>query len=352
MWYHIFLYFTEQNASSNFYALQPSIHILFASAVSLGLTAIVFLSPIYVLPVCLRFGYLKKPLLCHKKKTIVSFIVFLVWMYFVSSIFPLWCKYSVTKWLLDFATPFLYGCIILFLLVIVLLNTCLVSFIILGYSNTKPHRFYMTKPLAYFAASAVLYTIFLAFCVFFIGEGGFIYFYPCSEIYTTTKDFPRDKLKNLKSLLRLTAVVNPSLAKTLFSGRVVSYEDFLTVAAASPALLPRNSPKFYFHYWTNEILYPLSDDLAQKEYWGRKWITSRQQVENHYLDAGWMREAFLASKYISVLKWAAEKKIEEAYQEWLRDKEYVEFCHIAKFKMTPEEDREWLYWYKEKLRKR
>jgi hypothetical protein len=70
----------------------------------------------------------------------------------------------------------------------------------------------------------------------------------------------------LKALLRLTAEVNSSLAKTLFSGRVVSYEDFLAIVAATPALFQDIAPKFHLYYWRNEVLDSLSDDLVQKNY--------------------------------------------------------------------------------------
>ena len=113
-----------------------------------------------------------------------------------------------------------------------------------------------------------------------------------------------------------------------------------------------NYPKFYVRYWANEILYPLSDDLAQKDYWGRKLTVSSERIENQFFHRGsvMQRDIFLASKYMSILQAMAKNTPEEAYHRWLHERSpYYDpfYGRVVQLpQMTSEEEKEWLYWYK------
>ena len=228
---------------------------------------------------------------------------------------------------------------------VIMLKVC---FIILGYDKSKK-RFCKTDIISCVALCIMYFII----CNCFLSEGGIIYLIPFSEKYAVTEDFPSNKRAILKSFLKLV-VLNDKKEDFFYPEKQISYEDLLTMAAVSPAILSSGNlyyPKFYVRYWANEILYPLSDDLAQKDYWGRKLIVSSESIEAHFFHREWgmLREIFLASKYLSILKATATDDPGSAYRQWLRDKlPYYDprFGRAQLPQMTSEEEKEWLYWYK------
>ena len=197
-----------------------------------------------------------------------------------------------------------------------------------------------------------LCVVYILICNFFILEGGLIYLVSYSEQYTITEDFPIDKLVTLESFCKFAELNGYKRERFFNPGKQISYGNLLTMAAISPAFLSygyRNYPKFYVRYLTNEILYPLSEDLAKKEYWGRKLTVSSEHIEDHFYNRKFSmgRDIFLARQYLSVLSATARGNPEAAYKQWIGDKSpSIWWGRGPAFQMTPEEEKEWFYWYK------
>jgi len=233
------------------------------------------------------------------------------------------------------------------LIIVALFKAC---YIILSYSKSK----HSVK--TDLISCTALCLVYIVICSFFIREGGLIYLVHFSEKYTTTKDFPVEKRSTLESFLKFAELNGYKRERFFHIEKQISYEDLLTMAAISPALLSSNYminyPKYYARYITNEILYPLSNDLAQKEYWGRKLIVSSERVEDHFYNRRWTmgRDIFLAIKYLSILSAVASGNPEAAYKQWIRDKSpslrWESLSKEPSPQMTPEEEKEWFYWYK------
>jgi hypothetical protein len=97
--------------------------------------------------------------------------------------------------------------------------------------------------------------------------------------------------------------------------------------------------------------------LAQKEYWGRKLIVSSERINDHFNFGGsimW-QEISLISKYKSVLSGVVNGKPEVAYQQFIKVNEKpgyifplsnINYYSAFSYQMTPDEEKEWLYWYK------
>jgi hypothetical protein len=228
-----------------------------------------------------------------------------------------------------------------------------ISYIILSYAKSK-HSVKFDIILC-----SALFIVYFLVCNFFFREGGIIYVVPFKEKYTVSEDFPINKRAILKSFFKFAELNDYKTEDFFHPQKQISYENLLTLATISPKLLSYSEfmyyPKFYVHYLTKEILYPLSDDLAQKEYWGRKLIVSSERIENHFNRRGtaMKRDIFLASKYLSILQAKANGEPEAAYKQWIHEKSpvpspliYESGRKIQLPQMTPEEEEEWLYWYK------
>jgi hypothetical protein len=320
-------------------------HYFLCLLLSLFLGAGKFFLPIYLLPAFLRY-FLKKTL-SFIEKIAISIVIFFVWLWIVLLYGDELFRLGLLKeWLARHTVAPLNGYLLFFALSIVLLSTFMMCFVILGYR--KSGNLNTWRRIDY-ALCMIICVVYFVFGRFFIAEGGLIYFFPCSETYIVANDFPKEKLANLRALFRFVSI-NESKLKNFFSKKEISYEDFLAMTATSPAILSKNPPKFYFRYWIDEILYPLSDDLAQKSYWGRKWITSSEQIEDYYIHGRdeIERDVFLASKYLSLLAWSAAGAPQEAYNQLLREREMAMF-HLpgvyTPLPMTPKEESEWLIWY-------
>ena len=133
---------------------------LFSARISL-LAAFIIFSTIYLLPLCLRFFYYRRPLFSRTEKFIITAIDFGIWLCLV-----LFLKLDLTEWFKDTVSPF-YECIVFFLLIIMLVNTCVVCFTILGYEC--PKKIYMPDVIADLTACGLLFLTYIVFCVFFYG---------------------------------------------------------------------------------------------------------------------------------------------------------------------------------------
>jgi hypothetical protein len=226
-------------------------------------------------------------------------------------------------------------------------------YVVLSYAKSKHN---MKRD---FISCVALCAVYILICNYFIREGGLIYLTPISVNCTTTDDFPSDKRAVLISFFKFAELNNYKPENFFHPEKQISYVDLLSLAAISPKLLSYSQfmyyPKFYVRYLTNEILFPLSDDLAQKEYWGRKLIVSSERIENHFYRRGsaMKRDIFLSSKYLSILQAKAIGKPEAAYKQWIDEKSPVTAPlindpgrRILLPQMTAEEEEEWLYWYK------
>ena len=306
------------------------------------LAAFVITAPsylLYFLSVLIRC-YFGKPL-NGMHKIVTGIVIFSIWscvcaFYFDKSEFA-----QLLNLLCRNAEPILIVGAILFLMTVFK-----ASYVILNYA--KANHSIMNDLIS----CTALCVVYIVICNFFILEGGLIYSVPYNAKYTTTEDFPVDKLAILKSFFKFAELNGYKQEKFFRPKKQISYGDLLTMAAISPALLSygyRNYPKFYVRYLTNEILYPLSEDLAQKEYWGRKLTVSSERIEDQFINRKFSmgRDIFLARQYLSVLSAMARGNPEAAYKQWIGDKSPSTWMGRGPaFQMTPEEEKEWFYWYK------
>ena len=203
--------------------------------------------------------------------------------------------------------------------VLFLVTVLIACFVILGYDETK-HSIKVD-----IISCIALCVVYIIICNFFIREGGLIYLVPNSAKYTTTEDFPVEKRANLESFLKFAELNNYKRIIFVNPKKQISYRDFLTMAAKSPSLLSsgymKNHPKFYVRYLTNEILYPLSKDLAQKEYWERQLTVSSKCIEDYFsdLESTIGRLIFLARQYLSILGEIVNYNPEVIYKQWVKD---------------------------------
>jgi hypothetical protein len=153
-------------------------------------------------------------------------------------------------------------------------------------------------------------------------NGIHIYFIPTGKHYIVADDFPKEKLdalyafgtfcdvlednwikrfwisfrdiffnvlRPLKSIIETPSVVyfdwyksDPSLAPPpiaplkdyLYEKKPITYKRFLSAVAMSPAQLQPAIPRFYFNFWVNRVLKPLSIDLKTQNYESCKLIVS------------------------------------------------------------------------------
>jgi hypothetical protein len=308
------------------------------------LIAIIFIAPLFILLALLRSLY-EKPL-SNVSKTIWAVVFFSIWM----SIFVREFKHVLAillNWLYENTEPISVICILLFFVSIIK-----ASLKVLGYEKSK-HSVKID-----IISCITLCIVYISICNYFIREGGIIYVVPFREKNTVTEDFPNDKKNILKSFLKFAELNNHNAESFFHPEKQIRYKDLLAAAAISPALLERpifriNYPRFYVRYLTNEILFPLSEDLAQKEYWGRKLIVSSERINNHFYQRVFEmeRDIALASKYLSILRAMARGKPDAAYLQMVNDKSsnrrFGDAFHLGHIiQMTPEEEKEWLYWYK------
>jgi len=260
-------------------------------------TAFVITAPIYLLyslSVLLRY-YIGKPL-NGITKMVYCIIIFCVWAYTCVFFFDK-SKFVQQLDLLYRNAESIFS-IGVFLFLLTVFIAC---FVILGYEASK-HSVRID-----FLLSTALCVVHIVICNFFIREGGLIYLVPFSEKYTTTEDFPIDKRATLESVLIFAKLNDYRRMISLYPEKQISYRDLLTMAAKSPSLLSsgymKNHPKLYVHYLTNEILYPLSKDLAQKEYWESKLTVSSKHIEDYYysIRSTVVRYIYLAKQYLSIL---------------------------------------------------
>jgi hypothetical protein len=267
--------------------------------------ALVIVSPLFILLAVLR-RFCKFPFYWIKK--IVCGVLLCIWViilvFYANNPFEL-----LLIRLYKNNDPIFIVCTIAFLAI--MLKSC---FVILVYAELKQS---VKKDFICCTALCVVYVI---VCIFFIWEGGLIYLAPYSEVVPfseksiVTEDFPNDKLAMLRSFLKFSYLSGYGYQSFFPPEKEISYEDFLTMAAISPAIFKAYHnfyyPKFYVSYWTNEILYPLSDDLAQKEYSGPKLIVSSERINDHFYrrESAMAQDISLASEYLSILYIAANGK--------------------------------------------
>ena len=304
------------------------------------LSTTIFIAPLYILQTLWRY-YLGKPLY-GMNKTIICVVIFCIWLCGLMLYFE---KNNLLEnsmyWIYTNAKPIF--CVIVILFLVSVFKAC---FIVLGYKKSK-HSFKID-----ILSCTALCVVYIVICNFFMREGGIIYLVPYSKHYGTTEDFPVDKRSILKSFYKLAELNGFKRERFFHPEKQISYEDLLAMAAISPELLSHGYnyyPKFYARYLIKEILYPLSNDLSQKEYWGRKLVISSERIEDHFYNRRWTmsRDIFLARKYFFILGAMTSDNPEAVYRQWIRDQStLLNWGSIPPPPMTPEEEEEWLYWYK------
>lgn len=176
--------------------------------------------------------------------------------------------------------------------------------------------------------------------------------------YKTTNDFPESQKGVLIHLSKFIDMTDLSLLHVL-KKPVISYDCLLSLAAISPAILGEDMPRFYFRYWVNNVLLPLSNDLAIQRYWGHKLLVSEKKIKDLYLywkkGAEIPRDALIAKTYRSIIVSIQKKEPEYPYELFLSGAYQFRVLMSSSDYAVPDnrsEDREeWLNAYLEALEK-